>query len=257
VSALPDTMVKPAELARRELLARSDQLLDEVERLRLAEQRRVPSTLREAIRGLQRRVGREEGVSPRTVRAAQLLVFTVQQRLMAANPRNKQPRGHLGRALGTPRVTRLPSGAAWKFLTLPPPPGPPADAEWRDHVRLVVERAFDRWSIAQSQAVAAARAAGPALPAVRRARAAWENYWDLCSEAERLLGASVTGSSARSSAAVSGAAEAATREATASRKPARRSSSSSSASWIAAPAAEASPGASRRSSCDSKPSGSE
>jgi hypothetical protein len=202
-------------------------------------------------------VGREAGVNPRTVRAAQLLVFTVQQRLMAANPRNPQPRGHLGRAPGTPRVSRLPSGSAWKFLTLPPRPAPPADAEWPDQVRLVVERAFDRWSMAQGQAVAAARAAAPALPALRRARAAWENYWDLCSEAERLLGASVSGSSARSSAAVSGAAEAATREATASRNPARRSSSSSSASWIAAPAAEPSPGASRRSSCVSKPSGSE
>ena len=257
MSALLEVPPDWAEPARRELLARSDQLLDEVEQLRLAERRRVPPTLQEAIQRLQLRIGSPERADPRTVRAAQLLVFTVQQRLMAANPRNPQPRAHLGRALGTPRVGRLPGGEAWKFLALPARPAshatPGSEADWREQVGLLVERAFDRWSLAQNQAVAAARGNGQAIRAVRQAQAAWTNYWELRCEAERLL--APPESRARSSAAVSGSAEAATRRATASRNAASLSSSSSAASPITAAAGRASPAARTRSNWAAKSSG--
>src|SRR5439155_397874 len=194
-----------AELARRGMLAHADRLLDAVEELRLAEASSLPPTLREAIRSLQLRVGRAESSNPRTVRAAQLLVFAVQQRLMAANPRHRLPRSHLGRASGTPRVTRLERGVEWKELTLPPTTPSPAAWQWSQQVELVVERAFDRWSLAQNQAVAAARsgkaARQDAAQAVARARAAWSNYWDLRCEAERLL-PPTPASRERSSAAV-------------------------------------------------------
>src|SRR2546421_3518329 len=150
-----------AELVRRDMLAHADRLLDAVEELRLAQESSLPPTLREAIRSLQLRIGRAESSNPRTVRAAQLLVFAVQQRLMAANPRHRRPRSHLGRASGTPRVTTTERGVEWKELTLPPaaPPGPaaPAAPPWSRRVEPVVERAFDRWCLAQNQAVAAAR----------------------------------------------------------------------------------------------------
>lgn len=256
MSALPTTAPSiprqdPAadwpDLTRREMLARSDHLLDQVEQLRLAEQRRVPPSLRSAIRTLQQRTGRPESTSPRTVRAAQLLVFTVQQRLMAANPRHSHPHSHLGRALGTPKVTRLSNGGAWKFLTLPPRAAFPAEGEWRQQVELTVERAFDRWGLAQDQAVATARAGAGAIPALRRAQAAWTNYWELSREADHLLRTTPV-SSSRNSAAVIGSAEAAILVASASRNSASRSSSSAVAAAMARPASAASPGASSRSS---------
>ena len=242
MSALP---APPAEsdLVRRDMLAHADRLLDAVEELRLAEESRLPPTLREAIRSLQLRIGRAESSNPRTVRAAQLLVFTVQQRLMAANPRHRQPRSHLGRAGGTPRVTRLEPGVEWKVLTLPPAttPGLPV-GDWSEQVELVVERAFDRWCLAQNQAVLAARSGLEADHAVTRARAAWSNYWDLRCESERLLPRAAA-SSKPSSAAVTGAEELATRAAKLSRNIPRPSSSRSRASAMTAAAASESPGA--------------
>jgi hypothetical protein len=256
MSALPAPPAE-AELARRDMLAHADRLLDAVEELRLAEESRVPPTLREAIRSLQVRIGRAESSNPRTVRAAQMLVFTVQQRLMAANPRHRQPRSHLGRAGGTPRVNRLRPGVEWKELTLPPATTPgPAVPPWPKQVELVVERAFDRWCLAQNQAVAAARSGLEADQALARARAAWSNYWELRCEAERLL-PPASASSDRSSAAVTGSGELATRTAKPSRNAPRTSSSSSSASAITAAAASDSPGARTCSNCAAKSSGSE
>ncbi|MBJ7600164.1 hypothetical protein [Candidatus Nephthysia bennettiae] len=251
-----------AELVRREMLAHADRLLDAVEELRLAQESSLPPTLREAIRSLQLRIDRAESSNPRTVRAAQLLVFAVQQRLMAANPRHRHPRSHLGRAGGTPRVTTVERGVEWKELTLPPAapagqsgPSTPAALPWSRQVELVVERAFDRWSLAQNQAVAAARSSQEAGPAVARARAAWSNYWDLRCEAERLLLPALA-SSERNSAAVTGSADLATRAAKPSRNAPRVSSSTSSASAMTAAAASVSPGARTCSSSAAKSSGS-
>jgi hypothetical protein len=184
--ALPDTAPASSELHRRQMLARSDRLLDEVEQLRLSDEVQVPPTLRDAIRALQLRIG-PESANPRTVRGAQLLVFAVQQRLMGANPHNPQPRAHVGRARGSPRRAPLPGGGEWKELTFPARPAQGLEAEWWSQVQLVVERALDRWSFAQNQAVAAARSGQPAETALGRALAAWSNYWELRCEAERLL----------------------------------------------------------------------
>src|SRR5207245_3325397 len=117
-------------------LAQPDRPLDQVGRLRLPERPRFPSTLREAIPPLQHRLGRREPARPRTVRAPQQLVFAVQQRLMAANPRNAEPRAHVGRARGTPRVTPLARGGKWKELTFPPRPPQGPQGEWWAQVQL-------------------------------------------------------------------------------------------------------------------------
>src|SRR5579884_3728986 len=178
-----------AERRRRLLLEQSDRLLDRLEELRLAGRHLLPPALAEAVHRLQLRLG-QPAARPRTLRAAHQLVFAAQQRLMAANPRHPRPRPHLGRAQGTARVAPLAGGATWKFLTLPAPaPGRPG-AEWRELVEATVERALDRWALAQAQAVAAARARRGVGPALARARAAWSNYWELRCEAEALLGAS-------------------------------------------------------------------
>jgi hypothetical protein len=190
VSALLlETDPDQSELHRRRLLAQSDRLLDRLEQLRLMERRTVPASLATAVRALQVRLGQADPAKPRTVRAAHNLVFAVQQRLMAANPRNPQPRSHPGRAAGSPRVARLPLAGTWKLLSLPPRGGGQPEQQWRELVALTVTRALDRWSWAQGRAVRAARdQRREARGLVTRARVAWTNYWDLRCEAEVLLG---------------------------------------------------------------------
>src|SRR5579884_3802652 len=183
----PDPAGGMAERHRRLLLDHSDELLARVEELRLAGQYLLPPGLAEAIRKLQLRLD-QTATRPRTLQAAHQTVFAVQQRLMAANPRHPQPRPHLGRAQGTARVARLPGDTTWKFLTLPAVLPGRSQAEWRELVEATVERALDRWVLAQTRAIAAARARRGARAALARARAAWSNYWDLRCEAEVLLG---------------------------------------------------------------------
>jgi hypothetical protein len=186
---LLETDAEQSELHRRRLLAQSDRLLDRVEQLRLMEQRTVPPALAAAVRTLQVRLGQTDPARPRTARAAQNLVFAVQQRLMAANPRAPQPRAHPGRAAGSPRIASLPDAGRWKLLSLPPRGAAQDDEEWRELVALTVTRALDRWSWAQGRAVGAARDRPREAPRlVARARVAWANYWELRCDAEVLLG---------------------------------------------------------------------
>ena len=185
---LLETESEHSDLHRRRLLAQSDRLLDRLEQLRLMEQRAVPRALAAAVQSLQVRLGQTDPARPRTVRAAHNLVFAVQQRLMAANPRNPQPRSHPGRAAGSPRVARLPVAGTWKLLSLPPRGAGQEEDGWRELVALTVTRALDRWSWAQGRAVRAARDRRPEAPwLVTRARVAWVNYWELRGEAEMLL----------------------------------------------------------------------
>jgi hypothetical protein len=173
-----------AETRRRSLLAESDTLLDDVEMLRLEDHTEAPASLREAIRSLQARLGRADPpLPPATLHAAHDLVFAVQQRLMAANPNNPRPNRHVGRPGGQPVVTLVRGDRHWKLLTLPPPAGGEADADWLELVESTVERSWDRWCYAQQHAVRAAREQFKARVAVAVAQTAWTNYWELYQEA--------------------------------------------------------------------------
>jgi hypothetical protein len=177
----------PAEVHRRLLLAESDCLLDEVETLRLIDQLEAPPRLREAIRDLQVRLGRRNpAVAPATIDAAHELVFAVQQRLMALNPKNPRPHRHQGRPGGQPVMTLVREERKWKVLTLPPPTVNGEDAEWIELVEATVERALDRWCYAQQHAARAARVRVRAHVAFAVAAAAWHNYWALLEEAEQI-----------------------------------------------------------------------
>ena len=177
---------KAAELHRRFLLAESDVLLEDVEMLRLNDAAEAPLRLRESIRALQIRLGRRNPPVPAaTLDAAHDLVFAVQQRLMAANPKNPRPLRHNGRAGGQPVMTLVREDRKWKVLTLPPPTGVHDDA-WMELVDSTVERAWDRWCYAQQHAIRAARVHVKPMLALAVARAAWNNYWLLCLDAERL-----------------------------------------------------------------------
>ena len=175
------------EERRKSLLAESDSLLDEVETLHLDDRVEAPQPLREAIRSLQMRLGRHDPpLPPATLRAAHDLVFAVQQRLMAANPKNPRPNRHVGRPGGQPIVTMVRDERRWKLLTLPPPPNGTPDDEWLELIDSTVERAWDRWCYAQQHAVRGARAQYKALIAFAVAQTAWLNYWELYQEAERI-----------------------------------------------------------------------
>lgn len=168
-------------------MAESDRLLDEVESLRLLDQEDAPHSLREAIQMLQVRLGRKDPpLPPATLHAAHDLVFAVQQRLMAANPKHPRPSRHRGRAEGQPIVTRVHDEKLWKLLALPSPPNGASDGDWLDLVDATVERAWDRWCYAQQHAMRAARSGHQARIALAVARIAWQNYWDLTEDARRI-----------------------------------------------------------------------
>ncbi|HET7421336.1 MAG TPA: hypothetical protein VFL27_13255 [Candidatus Dormibacteraeota bacterium] len=175
-----------AELHRRCLLAESDVLLEDVEMLRLHDAVEAPPRLREAIRALQIRLGRRNPpLPPAILDAAHDLVFAVQQRLMSANPKNPRPSRHSGRPAGQPVMSVVREDRKWKVLTLPPPTVV-GDEEWWELVESTVERAWDRWCYAQQHAVRAARMHVKAQLALAVARAAWNNYWLLLVDSERL-----------------------------------------------------------------------
>ena len=177
----------PADRLRRDLLLESDQLLDEVEELRLLDQLRVPEPLGKAIESLQVKAGRgEASIAPATLRSAHELVLSVQYRLMSGNPRNRLTGIHLGRGAGQATVRALSVGGSWKHLVLPPAPPAPTP-EWRALVEATLERALDRWAYTQHHAAQAARDRSGARQALARARVAWNNYWELHEEAGRLL----------------------------------------------------------------------
>jgi hypothetical protein len=177
----------PTDGRRRELLQQSDELLEDVEVLRLGDRRRVPERLSSAIERLQLNAGRgEASIAPATLRSAHELVLSVQYRLMSGNPRNRVVGTHLGRGVGQATVRALVGGGSWKHLVLPPI-GQLGTAEWRTQVDDTLERALDRWSYSQHHAAEAARDRSGAKQALARARVAWTNYWELREEAERLL----------------------------------------------------------------------
>jgi len=175
------------EERRRSLMAESDCLLDDVERLRLDDHVAVPQQLGEAIRSLQVRLGRTDPpLPPSTLHAAHDLVFAVQQRLMAANPKHPRPNRHAGRPGGQPVITLVRESSLWKLLTLPPSPSGEADAAWLELVDSTVERAWDRWCYAQQHAIRAARERYRPDVALAVARTAWSNYWELYLEADEI-----------------------------------------------------------------------
>ena len=175
-----------AERLRRGLLDASDQILNEVEELRLDNQRHVPEPLKRSIENLQLKVGRSDApLSPSTLRSAHELVLAVQHGLLGSNPRSGTPRTHPGRAAGQSTMRRLEGGETWKLLTLPPPSSA-TEGAWIELVDGTVERALDRWSYAQHHATRATRERSGARRALARAAAAWANYWELYEEAARL-----------------------------------------------------------------------
>src|SRR4029077_12185948 len=110
-ATIPRTDHDAVEMRRRSLMAESDGLLDDVERLRLDDRDDVPQQLRDAICSLQVRLGRSDPpLAPATLHAAHDLVFAVQQRLRAPTPKHPRPNRHAGRPGGQPIITVVRDG---------------------------------------------------------------------------------------------------------------------------------------------------
>jgi hypothetical protein len=186
VIALRDVDPKASERHRLELLHAADDVLGEIELLRLRGRSHLPEQVRRALLALQLRTGRAEPAVPATIRAAQNLVFGLQQRLMAANPRRPSARAHPGRAGGMPAITPIRPGIEWKLLVLPPHPGPGRDQWWLTQIDLTVERALDRWAYAHHHARRAVKGRRNVPAALAVMRVAWNNYWELMREAGRI-----------------------------------------------------------------------
>jgi hypothetical protein len=186
VLGLRDLDPKASERHRRALLGAADELLGEIELLRLHDRTQVPTPLRQGLRALQLNMGRADVVTPASVRAAQNLVFGLQQRLMAANPRRPDSGAHPGRAGGMPAITPIRPGIEWKLLVLPPCPGTGRDGSWLALIESTVERAFDRWAYANHHARRAVGKGQMVPGALAIMRVAWNNYWELSQEAEHI-----------------------------------------------------------------------
>jgi hypothetical protein len=178
------------EAARRRNLALSDELLNEIEELRLVDQQRLPSLLHGRIQSLHLAViGKNSDRTLKNLSAAHDLVLAVQHPLMAANPRISMSSPQGQRAPGQPFTVTTSVGGSWKLLTLPAVSDAGLTDEWFALVVATLERAWDRWAYAQHHAVVAARRHSRyARQAVARAVIAWSNYWQLLEEADRLRG---------------------------------------------------------------------
>ena len=182
-----------ADARRREQLAASDALLDEIEDLNLLDRRPLPAEVRERIAALCLAVtGAPSESKLKTCVAAHDFVLALQEPLMAANPRTSatRPSGH--RRPGQPITVRMPVAGTWKLLSLPAEPDGGFNEDWFVLAALTIERAWERWDYAQHHAAAAARRRSrSARQAAARAIIAWSNYWQLLEEADRLRGVSV------------------------------------------------------------------
>jgi len=180
------------EAARRRNLALSDELLNDIEELRLGDRQALSPQLRSRLQTLYLAViGKSSDRTLKNLAAAHDFVLAVQHPLMAANPRISLSSSQGQRAPGQPFTVTMPVGGSWKLLTLPAVPDTGLTDEWFALVLATLERAWDRWAYAQHHAVTAARRRSRhARQAVARAIVAWSNYWQLMEEADRLRGVS-------------------------------------------------------------------
>jgi hypothetical protein len=165
----------PTDLTRRQLLRRSDALIDHIEQLRLRGRTRVPAALRRALAALANDVytGARPPQVPATAAAAHRFVLALQSRLLRSSVRGRRrlvAAGVGGRSAVTWLELELPAGER--------------DAAWRELADLTVERALDRWRLVRDRAATAARRhhTRDARRLWCQQQAAWANYWRLAEQ---------------------------------------------------------------------------
>jgi hypothetical protein len=163
--------------ARRELLRRSDELIEVVEQLRMSDQPGVSSGIRDALAVLADEVyGRGSNRQiPTTAKGAHRFLFSLQGRLLRAPVQTQRQR------IVTSRGGREEAVETWKEIELP---GGDHHSEWRELAGLTAQRALDRFDFVRGQAVHEARRGRRqnAAGLWRKAEAAWANYWRLAEQ---------------------------------------------------------------------------
>ena len=167
---------------RRRLLAQTDDLLDGIELLRLRGVVALPDGLRRQVVGVASELGLNEPRAVNTLGRAHDYLFRLQALLMrAGHHRNTAPAS----------VVAAPRGAVIRPLALPSR-ATTGEAEWREQVRLVVERARDRARYLEVQAERAqSESAWEKVASTRadQARSARQNFDRLLQDAASSLGA--------------------------------------------------------------------
>jgi hypothetical protein len=172
---------------RRQLLSALDAVLEALEQLRLMDRTRVTDPV--VVRGNelgQQVYGGAEYRFPRSLVGAHRSALRMVGRVLQG--RVGPPAGSVDRREinAKPRSRPISGGQAIRLLTMPRS-GDFGAPEWHRRAACVVERALDRWCLAQDLAVAAARR-GDGSTNVRSllevARLAWDNYYDLKTQLE-------------------------------------------------------------------------
>jgi DNA-binding winged helix-turn-helix (wHTH) protein len=168
--------------AHRELLKRTDELLERIERLRLGAVPKLPSSVRSDLEQVARQVTSFEQRAPESLSGAHAQVFRLQERLLGSN------RSVSRTSVFLPRV----GSAAVREFRLPRRDPAAYLGEWRDQARPIVQRAHDRWLLISAQAVAARSL--PEAPVelaelrAKQAEAAWRNLDELARHFLRVVG---------------------------------------------------------------------
>src|SRR5260370_21559062 len=132
-----------AEAGRRLNLALSDELLNEIEELRLVDQQALPSLLRGRIQTLHLAVfGKSPDRTLKNLSAAHDSVLAVQHPLMAANPRISMSSPQGGRAPRQPFSVTTPFRGSWKLPTLPAMPQARLTDDWVPLLAATLQPAF-------------------------------------------------------------------------------------------------------------------
>jgi hypothetical protein len=165
----------------RELLKRTDELLERIERLSLGAVPKLPSSLRSDLEQVARQVTSFEQPAPESPSGAHAQVFRLQERLLGSNRSVSRTSVFVPSASTAVREFRLPRRDPAEYQD-----------EWRDRARPIVQRAHDRWLFVSAQAVAArSLPEAPAELAERRAKqaeAAWRNLGELARHFLRVVG---------------------------------------------------------------------
>jgi DNA-binding winged helix-turn-helix (wHTH) protein len=174
--------------ARRELLARTDALLDRVEELRLRDATRVPAGLGDAINRTANSMGLEASAPPATLGAAHCYLLRLQGVLLAGWTRAR------AEAARTAQVKEPVADGDVPRVALPRRNRSRTEGEWRDAVQWRVQRAHDAARYLNAQSAAAAVGSDDQLAVLRRAQAdsAQYEFEQLRVDADQLLGRPVT-----------------------------------------------------------------
>jgi len=177
-----------SDATSRQLLTRTDALLDRVEQLRLEDASRLPLALKVAIQNTASSIGLKASAPPATLGAAHCYLLRLQGVLMAGRARAQTRAVPTAAAIEPADVRIVPR------IALPRRSTGSSEADWHAAIRLRVQRAYDAARYLDAQSAAAAIGWDHELIALRQIQAdhAQHEFEQLITDAEQLVGHKVT-----------------------------------------------------------------